>query len=117
MTDKRAEHTPLPWRVFDGGGVIGNGGVLAIFSSEKRRNEIIGWPGFDSSDYPKQARAALTLVEKGNGWTIDCGTDDPPSYEATVGKDNGTYEGGWHGAFGATPALALCIAALRARSS
>jgi hypothetical protein len=57
-----AKHTPLPWRVFDGGGEIGNGGVLAIMSSAKKKNEVIAWGGFDASNYPHQARANAELI-------------------------------------------------------
>lgn len=56
--------------------------------------------------------AALTLVPEGEWWAVDGNCDDPIDCSAAVGRVGGEEKGR-----SVTPALALCIAALKARSA
>ena len=60
-------------------------------------------------DYTESIDAALTLVPEGCAWHVGCEIDFTPTARVW-GHDVHADE------FGATPVIALCIAALRARS-
>lgn len=66
--------------------------------------------------YTTSLDAALSLVPEGANWLIGTGgvSDDPDPYRADVHYDK---EVGWGNGLANTPALALCIAALKARSA
>lgn len=67
-------------------------------------------PGFQTAPaYTDSLDAALTLVPEGLGWIISR-HDNGGAYWAEVGDEPWQYTG-------ATPAIALCIPALKARSA
>lgn len=53
-------HTPTPWSLFR------ENSLLAIVNPRARssKREIVFWTGFDSSHYPKQAKANADLIVK-----------------------------------------------------
>ena len=54
-----AEHTKLPWRVFD------MNGTIAIMAGKlERHNEVIHWAGFDASHFPADAPANAAYIVK-----------------------------------------------------
>ena len=54
-SEKQAQHSPIPWKVF------ADGKTIAIFRGDSVK-EIIGWTGFDSSDFPEQNLANAQLI-------------------------------------------------------
>ena len=69
-------------------------------------------PSLNAKPYTASIDAALTLVPKGKWW---CVTSSPIC--ATVGDPDGTIPPDRYQVPAATPALAFCIAALRARAA
>jgi hypothetical protein len=74
----------------------------------------VGWPVWRSlkeiPHYTTSLDAALTLVPEGLWFSVGCENDFTPV--ATVYAQNEQFD-----AFASSPALALCIAALKARST
>lgn len=68
--------------------------------------------------YTASIDAALTLVPEGQSWMVALSANDSEQPGARVWpamENYGTEDFALHGSFAAAPAIALCIAALRAR--
>lgn len=85
------------------------------FVSHRDSPEWASWSGgrdyWDAPHYTTSVDAALTLVPEGFDWTLGH-TNGGLTIHAEVGGRGDEYM-----RFGATPALALCAAALRARET
>ena len=82
--------------------------VYEKYGWEKMASQGASW---DVPFYTTSIDAALTLVEEGEWWSICVNLDDRVLSEAEVGGCSGDNPG-----ISASPALAICIAALRARA-
>lgn len=69
--------------------------------------------------YTASLDAAMTLVEVDEYWRLgnDGEGPDPADFKATVTSHDGVADMHFHDAVAATPALALCAAALRVKAS
>jgi hypothetical protein len=73
-----------------------------------------GWtPSAEWPPYTASIDAALTLVPRGHKWSIACGRFVQYVARVTPVEGNGYFDGECD----STPAIALCIAALRARTA
>lgn len=69
---------------------------------------------YDFPAYTASLDAALTLVPEGWGWSADC-TSPKPYFRLWLYENGPSCQD--QDAEGATPAIALCIAALKARAA
>lgn len=102
------------------GGVamVSSGGIHEWYGEgppASRRNPVTGAWRSPRAAYTASLDAALTLVPDGHDWRVEVERDRHPGAICCPPNAWGTFPGvTMHGA--ATPALALCAAALRARA-
>lgn len=77
---------------------------------QSRQKTWMGVKGWEWRRWSTSIDAALTLVPDGRKWTVGCRLGPQGGYVTTLSEMKQCW-------YGATPALALCIAALRARGA
>lgn len=87
--------------------------------STKTTTDAEAWQSFcrkRSPFYTHSLDAALSLLAKGTLWAV-IDMEDGPIARLCWPNPDGGFVGGYHEAYAATPALALCLAALKARAA
>lgn len=60
MGDGMSKHTSTPWELFDRNGIV----AVRNPRTRSKKSEIVFWTGFDSSHFPKQAKANAAFIVK-----------------------------------------------------